>query len=169
VFLAKNSLYDAKMLRAIDQKIETEQDFAIIDVENSINIIATDNMASKRLIAENVRHFILVGCEKDMIEIRNYLDETDKAENIWNETNGYASTQNFLSNLYASAMLKFIMGSEDYIKKLSNNEKFHFLSNVPALLSVLDMENKPRIGRASGGIVCDLDKHYKNLHDGKVI
>jgi hypothetical protein len=142
-FLFDNTLYDQQMITAIVHKFESKEDFSIIDTDNSLNIIATDNMASKRLIAENVKHFVLIGCEKDLIEIRNYLDQTDMEENMWNETNGYASTQNFLANLFASSVMKFILSSDIYLQKLERNEHFKFLNNVPNMLKVI--ETKERI------------------------
>ena len=68
--------------------------------KDAIAIIATDNIMSKRFIAENFRRRLIVNCDKNFVEIKNFLDESDLK--AWDMGGGYSNAQDIDSNIYAS-------------------------------------------------------------------
>ena len=68
--------------------------------KEAVAIIATDNILSKRFIAENFPRRLIVNCDKNFVEIKNFLDESDLK--AWDMGGGYSNAQDIDSNIYAS-------------------------------------------------------------------
>lgn len=79
-------------------KIEEPTDLLTFN-ENALAIICTDNIISKKLISKYFINFIIINCDKDFVEIKNYLEEEDKK--AWDTGGGYSNKQNINSNLFA--------------------------------------------------------------------
>lgn len=96
------------LFETYDQKIESEADLAII-TNVAYTFVCTDNMESKRLIDKARDNHSLrgttffVGCEQDYFEVKNRLDDGDKA--TWSLESGYNSTQAARSNISAAFFL----------------------------------------------------------------
>jgi len=91
-----------------NRKIEDEIDFEGLN-KNAIAIISTDNMTSKRLIANNFKDFLIVACDKDFVEIKNFLDESDLKS--WDMGGGYSNAQDITSNIYCANLLFYLLNN----------------------------------------------------------
>ena len=97
---------DYTPINVYNRKILDEIDMANFD-KDAIAIVATDNVNSKRLIAKHFRRFLLVNCDKDFVEIKNYLDETDTK--AWDLGGGYSNAQDIISNIYSSICVFYLL------------------------------------------------------------
>ncbi len=92
---------------------------------NSIAIITTDNVSSKRTIAQHFDRYIIVNCDKNFVELKNFLDNTDL--NAWDLGGGYSNRQDIISNLFSANLVIFALkhyGSTFF------DRKFHFCEKV---------------------------------------
>jgi hypothetical protein len=104
-----NWINDSSIIK-YNRKINDELDLTF-DKE-SIAVICTDNVVSKRLIAKYFSRFLLVNCDKDFVEIKNFLDDDEL--NAWDMGGGYTSEQNIVSNLYAATALFHILQNRHF-------------------------------------------------------
>lgn len=102
-----------------NRKVIDEIDMELFN-KNALAIITTDNISSKRLIAKHFRDFIIVNCDKNFVEIKNFLDETDNK--AWDVGGGYSNNQDILSNLYGSYAAFAVISQSD----VRMNETFCF-------------------------------------------
>jgi len=81
-----------------DMKIEDKMDLILFN-KTDLLILATDNLKSKIMIAENFEHTAIINCEKDMFEVYRKPKNADKK--AWIIDSGYNSTQTYNSNMRA--------------------------------------------------------------------
>lgn len=104
-------------VESINMKIVDEIDMIQFN-KKSLAIGATDNVTTKKFIAEYFENCLLVNCDKDFVEIKNYLDENER--NAWDLGGGYNSEQNMISNMHASiAIIDIILNGHYNRKKFS--------------------------------------------------
>lgn len=97
--LERTKIKDEMTILTYDLKVTDEIDVETFN-KKALAIICTDNIMSKRLIAKHFDNFIIVNCDKNFVEIKNFLDETDLKS--WDMGGGYSNQQNILSNLNAA-------------------------------------------------------------------
>jgi hypothetical protein len=100
-----DSFNTGKTIIAMDIKITDSVDLAMFD-KYSPAIICTDNLESKRKLAQHFEHFVIINCEKDYFEVKTEMDSEEK--HAWQIGSGYTSTQTFTSNVY-SAFFAYLM------------------------------------------------------------
>ena len=94
-------------IRDFAMKIESEEDLVRFN-RDALVIIATDNIKSKRLIANFFKGYkIIVNCDQDYYELKDHLDKEELT--AWQLGEGYNTTQNFLSNIMASLEIYHIL------------------------------------------------------------
>lgn len=87
-------------------KIEEDLDLKFFDKE-AVTILATDNVTSKQMCGKYFHHFALTNCEKNIVEIKTFLDKEERT--AWDMGGGYMSTQTFGSNMAAAVNLREII------------------------------------------------------------
>jgi len=82
-----------------NRRVTSDEDASTFD-RSIPAIICTDNVVSKRIIAKHFEHFCIVNCDKDFVEIKTFLDESE--QKAWDMGGGYTSEQDIVSNIYAA-------------------------------------------------------------------
>lgn len=86
--------YSRKIIEDIDLQTFNRDAFAII---------TTDNIQSKRMIARHFKRFLIANCDKNFLEVKSFLDETDTK--AWDMGGGYSNEQDIFSNVIAAGFL----------------------------------------------------------------
>lgn len=94
--------------------------------KDSFALVCTDNIDSKRVIAEHFSRILIAHCDRNYIEISTFLSTSDKT--AWDLGGGYSNEQDIVSNLISAAVMyrmigttngqrrrRFIMKCDDYI------------------------------------------------------
>lgn len=104
--------------RALRVKVSDNSVLSIFDSEKDFAFICVDVQDYKNMIGKYFKNFLVCGCEKDVFEIRNYLNKSD--ENVFQFVfnGGYFSTQVFSSNLLcAFYMFKIFFEKCNYVNE----------------------------------------------------
>jgi hypothetical protein len=109
--LGTNFMFDCYSIsdnvRSFDVKIESENDLVRFN-RNALVIIATDNIKSKKIIANFFKNRkIIVNCDQDYYELKDHLDKEELT--AWQLGEGYNTTQNFLSNMMSALEIYYIL------------------------------------------------------------
>jgi len=84
-----------------------------IDYDNTIALCCTDDLESKKFIAERFKKYVIGSCDRDVIEI---TVDASEYNNAWSFGTGYTVIQDIASNvIVASLMLKVLL-------KMINNQ-----------------------------------------------
>ena len=105
--------YDLERIHSRKIMVTTEQQLlAFPNGSNTIALICTDNVTSKRLIANYFERKVIVNCDKGRFEIKTYLDREERT--AWDMGGGY-SQQDIVSNVWAAAAaLELIINEDKY-------------------------------------------------------
>lgn len=111
-------------IETYNKKIECAEDCILFSAKSESQdlwILATDNVKSKRLLANECScTFWLVNCDKDYFEIKYTLDKEET--NAWDlDAGGYMNEQTFTANMYSALIMFDLMCSSVYDPNMKVN------------------------------------------------
>lgn len=104
----REKVEDEPIILAYERKIIEDIDLTGFE-KDEVAILATDNVKSKQLIGNHFPIKLIINCDKNFVEVKNYMD--DEEIKAWDMGGGYSNNQDIVSNLYAVNLAYYVLTS----------------------------------------------------------